>query len=69
METKWIVYSKYGVQTHGFQTKTKMNFITGNLKSETLYDNSEDALLNTDNFYDEVCEVSSLIKIEKFIFG
>jgi hypothetical protein len=67
--TKWIVYSRYGIQSHGFETANKVNFLTCNLKDETLYDSFVEAQFHTDDFYNTVCEVSSLIKIEKNIFG
>jgi hypothetical protein len=66
--TKFIVYSRYGKMTHGFETANKVNFLTGNLKDETLYDSIEEANNNKDDFYYDVCEISSLIKIDRFIF-
>jgi hypothetical protein len=68
INTKWIIYSRWGVQSHGFETPNKVNFMTCNLKDETLYSSREEALLNIDSFYDNVCEISSLMKISKFIF-
>lgn len=67
MKTKWIVYSRYGLQTHGFETANKVNFLTGNLKDETLYNTREEALANTDDFYKDICEVSSLYSISKHL--
>ena len=66
-KTKWIVYSRHGLQSHGFETANKVNFLTCNLKNETLYDTMEEAKSNTDEFYSDVCEVSSLYAISKHI--
>lgn len=67
MKTKWIVYSRYGLQTHGFETANKVNFLTGNLKDETLYNTRVEALANIDDFYTDICEVSSLYAISKHL--
>lgn len=67
MKTKWIVYSRYGLQSHGFETANKVNFITGNLKDETLYNTREEALNSTDDFYTNICEISSLYAISKHL--
>lgn len=65
---KWIVYSRWGQQSHGFETANRVNFITCNLKDETLFNSKEEALANTDSFYNEVCEVYSLYAISKHVF-
>ena len=67
MKTKWIVFSRFGLQSHGFLTSNKVNFITCNLKDETLYDTKEEAKNNTDDFFTDICEISSLYAISKHI--
>lgn len=64
----YIVYSKYGVQTHMFRRIYDESMDTGNLKSEVVYTTREEAENNTDKFFNLVARVNFVSRYSS-IFG
>lgn len=64
----YIVYSKYGEQTHIFRRIFDESIDSGNLKSEIVYTSKEEAEKYTDKFFNLVARVNFVNRYST-IFG